>query len=54
MCHGVHDEVAPFEITGKLLAERTEGADLVRFENSGHGLDDEPERLHDELLAFLE
>lgn len=55
VCHGTHDGITPFEITGELLGERIENAELVRFENSGHGLnDDEPEKLHEELLAFLE
>ncbi|WP_227380553.1 alpha/beta fold hydrolase [Haladaptatus halobius] len=51
--HGVHDEVTPIEITGEVLAEGIENADLVRFENSGHGLvADETEKINEELADF--
>lgn len=51
--HGVHDEVTPIEITGEVLAEGIEKADLVRFENSGHGLvTDETEKINEELADF--
>lgn len=51
ICHGVNDEVCPFEITAEVLDEGIENTDLVRFEDSGHGLFyEEKEKLTDELL----
>jgi pimeloyl-ACP methyl ester carboxylesterase len=53
--HGVHDEVTPIEITGEVLAEGIENADLVRFQNSGHGLTaDETEKINEELADFAD
>lgn len=53
VCHGVHDEVTPIDITGELLAEGIEGAELVRFEDSGHAtFYEEREKLNDELASF--
>ncbi|MFC4989874.1 alpha/beta fold hydrolase [Saliphagus infecundisoli] len=53
VCHGVHDEITPIEITGEVLEEGIENAELVRFENSGHGLTaDETEKLNEELAGF--
>lgn len=53
VCHGVHDEITPIKITGEVLAEGIENAELVRFENSGHGLTaDETEKLNEELAGF--
>ncbi|RKD97525.1 alpha/beta fold hydrolase [Halopiger aswanensis] len=51
--HGTHDEVTPIEITGEVLEDGIENAELVRFENSGHGLvTDETEKINDELADF--
>lgn len=51
--HGTHDRVTPIEITGERLAEGIENAELLRFENSGHGLvADETERINQELADF--
>ncbi|EJN58979.1 alpha/beta fold hydrolase [Halogranum rubrum] len=51
--HGVHDEITPFEITAEVLEDGIENAELVRFENSGHGLvADETEKLNEELAEF--
>ncbi|WP_306061202.1 alpha/beta fold hydrolase [Natronococcus wangiae] len=51
--HGVHDEVTPFEITAEVLEDGIENAELVRFENSGHGIiADETEKLNQELADF--
>ncbi|ELY60005.1 alpha/beta fold hydrolase [Natronococcus jeotgali] len=53
--HGSHDEVTPIEITGEVLADGIETAELIRFENSGHGLvADETERLNEELVSFAD
>jgi pimeloyl-ACP methyl ester carboxylesterase len=54
ICHGVNDEICPFEITAKVLEEGIEDAEIVRFENSGHGLfHEETAKLNDELLDFV-
>jgi pimeloyl-ACP methyl ester carboxylesterase len=51
--HGVHDEITPFEITAEVLEEGIENAELVRFEDSGHGITaDETEKLNEELADF--
>ncbi|SEH15726.1 Pimeloyl-ACP methyl ester carboxylesterase [Natronorubrum sediminis] len=51
--HGVHDEVTPIETTGEILTEGIQNAELVRFENSGHGLvADETEKINEELATF--
>ncbi|ELZ20768.1 arylesterase [Haloterrigena salina JCM 13891] len=51
--HGVHDEVTPIEITGAVLEEGIENAELIRFENSGHGLvADETETVNEQLAEF--
>lgn len=53
VCHGVHDEITPFEITAEVLEEGIANAELVRFENSGHGLTaDETGKLNEELADF--
>ncbi|MDS0298360.1 alpha/beta hydrolase [Halogeometricum sp. S1BR25-6] len=53
VCHGIHDEITPIEVTGEVLADGIENAEIVRFENSGHGLTaDETERLNEELADF--
>lgn len=52
--HGVHDQVAPIQITAEVNGRLISGARLVRFEHSGHGVFlDEKERLNEELLSFL-
>jgi non-heme chloroperoxidase len=51
ICHGIHDEVCPFEITADVLNEGIENTELVRFEESGHALFyEEKEKLTDELI----
>ena len=51
ICHGVNDEVCPFDITAEVLDDGIENTDLVRFADSGHGLFyEEREKLTDELL----
>lgn len=53
ICHGTNDEICPFDITAEVLDEGIENTDLVRFEESGHGLFyEEREKLVDELAAF--
>jgi non-heme chloroperoxidase len=51
ICHGVNDEVCPFDITASVLDDGIEDTDLVRFEESGHGLFyEEKDKLTNELL----
>lgn len=53
--HGIHDQVAPFDITAKINHERIKESRLIRFEASGHGLFyDEKERLNQELINFVD
>lgn len=53
ICHGVHDEICPFDVTADVLHDGIANADLVRFEESGHGLFyEERGKLNDELAAF--
>ena len=52
--HGVHDQVCPFPLA-EAQREGIPGAELIPFENSGHGLFyDERDRFNDELIRFLE
>lgn len=51
--HGVHDQVAPFKLTAEVQQRLIPGANLVRFEDSGHGLFwDERAKLTEELARF--
>ncbi|WP_248897942.1 alpha/beta fold hydrolase [Haloplanus halobius] len=53
VCHGTHDEIVPFDVAAPVLRDGIEDADLVRFEESGHGLtEDETAKLNRELTAF--
>lgn len=55
ICHGVNDEVCPFDITAEVLADGIGNAELVRFEDSGHALFyEEKAKLTDELLDLAE
>lgn len=52
--HGIHDRVAPFDITAKINHEGIKESQLICFEESGHGLfHDEKERLNQELMNFV-
>lgn len=52
--HGVHDAIAPLAI-GEYLEENVPGAELVRFEHSGHAVwIDEKYRFNTELTRFIE
>ncbi len=53
ICHGVHDESCPFELTAEKLDEGIANTELVRFDKSGHALFyDEKEKLNQELMEF--
>lgn len=52
--HGIHDQVAPIEITAEVNHKGIKGSTLIRFEESGHGLFyDEKDRLNQELVQFI-
>ncbi|HLH74432.1 MAG TPA: alpha/beta hydrolase, partial [Chloroflexota bacterium] len=52
--HGAHDAIAPFPI-GEYLAQNINGAQLTRFENSGHAIwIDEKYHFNTELTGFIE
>jgi len=52
--HGVHDLIAPFSITGAVLAKGIPGARLDTFAESGHGLFiDEKDRFNSTLVTFV-
>ncbi|WP_049954941.1 alpha/beta fold hydrolase [Halostagnicola larsenii] len=55
ICHGVHDQACPFELTAEKLHEGIENAELVRFEESSHALFyEEKEKLNQQLVEFSE
>jgi pimeloyl-ACP methyl ester carboxylesterase len=52
--HGTKDASAPFELTGKVLAELIPDARLVKYEDAPHGLPfTHAERLNKDLLEFI-
>ncbi|MFB9807458.1 alpha/beta fold hydrolase [Haladaptatus pallidirubidus] len=53
ICHGVQDQVAPFEVTAEVLEDGIANTELVRFEESGHSLFyEEKEKHNKELMDF--
>jgi non-heme chloroperoxidase len=53
--HGSDDQIVPFEVGGKRSAAAIAGATLTVYQNGAHGLPDtERERLHNDLLAFID
>lgn len=53
ICHGVNDEICPFDLTAEVLDEGIDDSELVRFEESGHALFyEEREKLTEELSSF--
>ncbi len=53
--HGVHDRVVPFALGAEEQQRLIEGATVVRFENSGHGVFyQEKDKLNEELMRFIE
>lgn len=54
VCHGRHDQVAPIEITGRVLHENIKDSQFIVFEESGHGLFyDEKDKLNQVLADFI-
>lgn len=53
--HGSHDQIVPFETTGRAAAEAIRGAELKVYENAPHGFAvTHQEQLNQDLLAFLQ
>jgi non-heme chloroperoxidase len=53
--HGSHDQIVPFETTGKAAAELIRGAKLKVYDNAPHGFAaTHQSQLNDDLLAFLQ
>ncbi len=53
--HGDDDQIVPFAVGGKRAADLIDGAVLEVYRGRPHGLPDtDPDRLHSDLLAFIE
>lgn len=53
ICHGVHDQACPFDLTAEKLHNGIDNAELVSFEESSHALFyEEKEKLNQELAEF--
>jgi len=52
--HGTADKTVPIDATGRVVADQVEGARLIEYDGSAHGLfASDKDRLIDDLLAFL-
>jgi non-heme chloroperoxidase len=52
--HGTSDKTVPIDATGRVMAEKVPGAQLIEYDGSAHGLfATDKERLCDDLVAFL-
>ena len=52
--HGTSDKTVPIDATGRVMADKVPGAQLIEYEGSAHGLfATDKERLCDDLAAFL-
>lgn len=52
--HGIKDKICPFDFA-KMMNKGIEGSRLVKFDNSGHGLNiEEKEKANEELTKFVE
>ncbi|KYH24124.1 proline iminopeptidase [Halalkalicoccus paucihalophilus] len=55
ICHSIHDQACPFELTAEKLHEGIENSELVRFEESEHALFyEEREKLNEKLVEFAQ
>jgi len=53
--HGSHDQIVPFDVTGKVAAATIRDAELKVYDNAPHGFTvTHQDRLNDDLLAFLQ
>lgn len=52
--HGGDDQIVPLKVGGERSARLIDGADLIIYHGSGHGLPDtDRDRLHTDILTFL-
>jgi pimeloyl-ACP methyl ester carboxylesterase len=52
--HGTADKTVPIDATGRVVASKVPGAQLIEYDGSAHGLFTiDKQRLIDDLLAFL-
>lgn len=52
--HGTADQTVPIDITGRVLAERITGAELIEYDGAPHGFFyTEKERLNEDLMGFI-
>ena len=52
--HGTADKTVPIDATGRVVAQKVPGAQLIEYDGSAHGLFAiDKQRLIDDLLAFL-
>ena len=52
--HGTSDKTVPIDATGRVMADKVPGAQLIEYEGSAHGLfATDKDRLCDDLLQFL-
>ena len=52
--HGTSDKTVPIDATGRVVAKRVPGAQLIEYEGSAHGVfASDKERLIDDLLGFF-
>ena len=52
--HGTSDKTVPIDATGRVMADKVPGAQLIEYEGSAHGLfATDKERLCDDLVVFL-
>lgn len=52
--HGTSDKTVPIDATGRVMADKVPGAQLIEYDGSAHGLfATDKERLCDDLVAFL-
>ena len=52
--HGTADKTVPIDATGRVVAQKVPGAQLIEYDGSAHGLfASDKDRLIDDLLSFL-
>jgi pimeloyl-ACP methyl ester carboxylesterase len=52
--HGTADKTVPIDATGRVVAKKVPGSQLIEYDGSAHGLfASDKQRLIDDLLAFL-
>lgn len=52
--HGTSDKTVPIDATGRVMAQKVPGAQLIEYDGSAHGIfESDKERLIGDLLTFL-